>query len=62
MSLSDEARKIIIEEFIKLRDKNMEQNKKMLKGDCPLDVLERNINRTNRANIVLDELNIKDKK
>jgi hypothetical protein len=62
MSLSKESRKIIIEEFIKLREKNIEQNKKMLRDDCPLDIVERNINLTRRTNLVLDELNKKDRK
>jgi hypothetical protein len=62
MSLSKEARQIIIDEFIKLRDKKHKQNKLMVKGDCPLGVLEDNIKETNKVNRVLDELEGKDKK
>ncbi len=61
MNLSEASLKIIIDEFIKLRDKKMAQNKKLVKGDCPLDVLEDNIEQTNKINKVLEEIEGKDK-
>tara|TARA_Y100000004_G_scaffold152114_1_gene175117 strand:- start:13415 stop:13603 length:189 start_codon:yes stop_codon:yes gene_type:complete len=62
MNLSEASRQIIIDEFIKLRDKKMEQNKKLVNGDCPLDVLEDNIEQTNKINKVLEEIERKDKR
>tara|TARA_B100001173_G_C15696187_1_gene424102 strand:+ start:341 stop:529 length:189 start_codon:yes stop_codon:yes gene_type:complete len=62
MNLSESSLQIIIDEFIKLRDKKAEQNKKLIKGDCPLDVLEDNIEQTNKINKVLEEIEGKDKR
>ena len=54
--ISKESKETIVEVFTRLRDMSVEQTKKYMSNDAPLDKLESTMNKTEQYNRVLNEL------
>jgi len=54
--ISEESKETIVEVFTRLRDMSVEQTKKYMSNDAPLDRLESTMNKTEQYNRVLNEL------
>lgn len=54
--ISEESKETIVEVFTRLRDMSVEQTKKYMSNDAPLDKLESTMNKTEQYNRVLNEL------